>query len=161
MFLKEEMKEAWAIVENSSISWYYSPSRRCGTMKQFLKSWSSTRNTTTYSFLEWDRDDFFLHHLVPGINAEPLYWRFSRSCSLPREGYAVVTNRDSWQDLRFLRDAREIRKTATIGLCACLSSVIVQSFARRRASRAGARAHPCARVFSHEYVFLLVFFELR
>ena len=90
-----------------------------------------------------------------------LCWRFSRSCSLPRVGYAIFANRDFGQDLRFLRDAREIRKTATIGLCACLSSGIVQSFARRRASRAGARAHPCARVFSHEYVFLLVFFELR
>jgi len=65
-----------------------------------------------------------------------LCWRFSRSCSLPRVGYAIFANRDFGQDLRFLRDAREIRKKNTIGLCACLSTVIVQSFAGRRASRA-------------------------
>ena len=126
---------------------------------KFLKSWSSTRNTTPSS--NEIATIFFCTILFQASRLNFLWWGISRSCSLPREGYAVVTNRDSWQDLRFLRDAREIRKTATIGLCACLSSVIVQSFARRRASRAGARAHPCARVFSHEYVFLLVFFELR
>ena len=31
---------------------------------------------------------------------------------------------------------------------------------RSSVSRAGARAYPCVRVFRHEYVFLLVFFEL-
>ena len=77
-----------------------------------------------------------------------LCWRFSRSCSLPRVGYAIFANRDFGQDLRFLRDAREIRKNANIGLCACLSSVIVQSFARRRASRAEeiGFARGCSRV---------------
>ena len=97
-----------------------------------------------------------------------LWWEISRSCSLPRVGYAIVANRDSWQDLRFLRDAREIRKTATIGLCACLSSVIVQSFARRRASRAEeiGFARGCSHVhfctcFLSRVRFLLVFFELR
>ena len=65
-----------------------------------------------------------------------LCWRFSRPCSLPRVGYAIFANRDFGQDLRFLRDAREIRKNANIGLCACLRTVIMQSFARRRASRA-------------------------
>ena len=71
-----------------------------------------------------------------------------RSCSLPRVGYAIVAKRDFGQDLRFLRDAREIRKNANIGLCACLSSVIVQSFARRRASRGEeiGFARACSRV---------------
>ena len=56
MFLKEEMKEAWAIVENASISWYYSPSRRCGTMKQNLKE--LILDAKPISFLEWDLNGF-------------------------------------------------------------------------------------------------------
>jgi hypothetical protein len=103
-------------------------------MKRILKE--LILDAKHYSFLERDRDDFFCTILFQASRLNFLWWGISRSCSLPREGYAVVTNRDSWQDLRFLRDAREIRKTATIGLCACLSSAIVQSFARRRASRA-------------------------
>jgi len=51
-----------------------------------------------------------LHHRVPGINAELAEPGISRSCSLPREGYANVANRDFGQDLRFLRDARESQK---------------------------------------------------
>jgi hypothetical protein len=54
---------------------------------------------------------FSLHHLVPGINAELAKPGILRSCSLPRVGYAIVAKRDFGQDLRFLRDAREIRKT--------------------------------------------------
>ena len=55
--------------------------------------------------------DFFLHHRVPGINAELAEPGISRSCSLSQEGYANVANRDFGQDLRFLRDARESQKT--------------------------------------------------
>ena len=54
---------------------------------------------------------FFLHHRVPGINAELPTPGISRSCSLSREWYANVANRDFGQDLRFLRDARESQKT--------------------------------------------------
>jgi hypothetical protein len=49
--------------------------------------------------------DFFMHHRVPGINAELPTPGILRSCSLPRKGYANVANRDFGQDLRFFRDA--------------------------------------------------------
>ena len=82
---------------------------------------------------------FFLHHRVPGINAELPTSGILRSCSLPREGYANVANRDFGQDLRFLRDARESRKTPTeqhlahaLELSSCKVSRADVHHARRR-----------------------------
>ena len=104
--------------------------------------------------------DFFLHHRVPGINAEHSMLAFFALMLSAASGVRDLReSRFRARSALSSRRARNSKKNANRGLCASLRTVILQSFARRRASRAEewCFARGCSRVhfftcFFHEYV---------
>ena len=104
--------------------------------------------------------DFFLSHHVPGIKVElPMLAFFAFMLSAASGVRDLRESRFRARSALSSRRARNSKKNANRGLCASLRTVILQSFARRRASRAEewCFARGCSRVhfftcFFHEYV---------